>query len=84
MSEMKPYTLDVDGPLFRAQRELLLRITDHAQRKQPYVPTPGDEELLEGLIGLTDSIADQARDRYGIECLICEDEEDENRGAVPG
>ena len=84
MNEMKPYTLDVDGPLFRAQRELLLKIADHAQKNQPYVPTPGDSDLLEGLVNLTDDIADQAHDQYGIECLICEDDEDENRGVVPG
>ena len=49
MNDMKDYTLNLDGPAFRAQRELLLRIADLVRRKQPYTPAPGDEGLLEGL-----------------------------------
>ena len=56
--------------------ELLLRIADLARRKQPYEPAPGDDHLLEGLLGLTDAIADQAHDRYGIECLLVDDKGD--------
>ena len=74
MNDMKHYTLNLDGPAFRAQRELLLRIADLAQCKQPYEPAPGDEALLEGLLNLTDAVADQAHDKYGIECLLCDDE----------
>jgi hypothetical protein len=76
MNDTKRYELRLDGKLFRAQRELLLRIADLARRKRPYEPAPGDDRLLEGLLGLTDSIADEAHDRYGIECLLHDDEGD--------
>ena len=73
MNDTKRYELRLDGKLFRTQRELLLRIADLARRKQRLGPAPGDDRLLEGLLGLTDSIADQAHDRYGIECLLVND-----------
>jgi hypothetical protein len=53
----KEIAAHIDGPLFRNQRELLMKITDLAQRKQPYAPAPGDEGLLDGLVELTDKIA---------------------------
>jgi len=56
------YDLKIGGPEFRAQRQFLLRL-------QALCPSPEDTELLEGLINLTDAIADQAFDRYGIDCL---------------
>ena len=64
------YALHIDGPLFRGQRQLLVKIADLARRKQPYEPAPGDEKLLEGLLGLTDALADQAHDQHGIDCLL--------------
>ena len=70
VSEVKHYALHIDGPLFRAQRQLLTKITDLAQRRQPYAPAPCDEGLLEGLVELTDSIADQAHDQHGVDCLL--------------
>jgi hypothetical protein len=73
----------IDGPLFRNQRLLLMKIADLAHRKQPYEPAPGDEDLLEGLVNLTDDIADQAHDGYGIACLF-EENEDDNQGTLPG
>jgi hypothetical protein len=69
--------LRLDGQLFRAQRELLLRVADLAREGQPYEPAPGDEAILEGLLNLTDSLADQAHDRHGIDCLS--DEGDSRR-----
>ena len=72
---MNDIVSNINGPLFRNQRKLLLKIADMAHRKQPYEPAPGDEDLLEGLINLTDDIADQAHDEHGIDCLICEDED---------
>ena len=72
----KNYSLNIDGPAFRAQRGLLLKIAELAQRKRPYKPAPVDEQLLDGLIGLTDGIADQAHDEHGIDCLL-EDAEDD-------
>ncbi len=74
MNDMERYELRLDGPALRAQRELLLRIADLARRGLPYPPASGDENLLEGLAALTDSLADQAHDKYGIECLLCDDE----------
>jgi hypothetical protein len=73
MNDTKDYALRLDGGAFRAQRELLTKIADLIGRGQPYEPAPGDEELLDGLLELTDAIADQAHDRYGIECLLSED-----------
>jgi len=76
MNDMKRYDLHLDGPLFRAQRELLLKLVDLARRNEPYQPAPGDEGLLEGLVSLTDSLADQAHDRHGIaDCLLSDDGE---------
>ncbi len=70
----KSYALELDGPLFRAQRELLLRLHHVAGRGESTPLGPAEKELLEGLLGLTDAIADQAADRDGIDCLISERE----------
>jgi hypothetical protein len=74
---MDDITGKINGPLFRNQRLLLMRIADLARQKQPYEPAPGDEDLLEGLVNLTDDIADRAHDEHGIDCLLEEDENDE-------
>ena len=66
----RTYRLHLDGKLFRSQRELLMRLGALVHQKQAYKPKPGDEELLEGLLNLTDAIADQAHDQYGIDCLL--------------
>ena len=59
MADTKHYDLNIDGRLFRTQRELLLKLADVVRRKQTYQPAAGDEALLEGLLGLADAIADQ-------------------------
>jgi len=64
------YLLHIDGHLFRTQRGLLVKLAHFVRRKQTYQPVPGDFELLEGLLNLTDAIADQAHDQYGIDCLL--------------
>ena len=69
------YRLHLDGRLFRKQRELLMKIANLARQKRSYVPMPGNESLLEGLLELTDAIADQAHDRHGIACLLEKDTE---------
>lgn len=70
-SDLKPtYQLDLDGPLFRNQRKLLLELIDHAHRGVPIHMDAEQAELLEGLLGLTDDIADQAHDLHGIDCLL--------------
>ena len=66
----------INGPLFRNQRLLLMKIADLAQKKQPYLPAAGDDDLLDGLVNLTDDIADRAHDQHGIDCLLEEDEGD--------
>lgn len=70
MNEQKAYTLHIDGNLLRRQRHLLVRLAAIVQQKQAYKAAPGDEELLEGVLALTDEIADQAHDRHGIDCLL--------------
>jgi hypothetical protein len=74
VDELKQYSLNLDGPLFHKQRELLMKIADLARQKQPYSPTSGDEVLLDGIVELTDEIADQAHDRHGIDCLLVDED----------
>ena len=58
-------TLRIDMQLFYAQRELLTKITDLARNNRPYMPAAGDEQLLNGLLELTDAVSDatEADDR---------------------
>jgi hypothetical protein len=83
-NESKPYTLHIDEPLFRQQRELLARIADLTGRGRRYKPMPGDGPLLEGLVELTDAIADQAHDRHGIDCLLTDEDDDRCECEKPG
>jgi hypothetical protein len=64
------YALNLDGPLFRSQRELLQCLFDTARRQEPILLGTEETELLEGVLNLTDNLADQAADRYGIDCLL--------------
>jgi hypothetical protein len=48
----------IDLGLFLAQRELLAKIVARARQKAAYLPEPGDEDLLEGLLNLADELAD--------------------------
>jgi hypothetical protein len=50
--------LRIDTELFRVQRELLTKIVDLARKNQPYTPAAGDEQLLDGLLELTDALFD--------------------------
>jgi hypothetical protein len=79
MAQTRDYSLALDGPLFRRQRQLLLKILDFADRRKPLLIGPVEERRhLEGLIELLDALADQAHDRYGIDCLIEEHPSDNN------
>jgi hypothetical protein len=69
------YRLSLDGDLFRRQRGLLLRLASAASEGRPLEMTTQDVEHLEGLIGLCDSLADQAHDEHGIDCLLTNDDE---------
>jgi hypothetical protein len=84
MNALMQYTLHIDGELFRVQRELLTKIADLARQKQPYSPMPGDEVLLDGLVELTDAIADQAHDQHGIDCLLVDDDDTRCECEKPG
>ena len=84
VDELKQYSLNIDGKLFRSQRELLMKIADLARQKRTYGPTPGDEVLLEGLLGLTDELADQAHDQHGIDCLLVDEDHDRCECEKPG
>ncbi len=74
----RTYKLNINGSLLRKQRELLLRLTPEfysfRSRDRIVVPCqPDDHELLDGLVELLDEIADQAHDKYQIDCLLTED-----------
>jgi len=62
MSELQTYTLRIDGPLLRRQRQWLLELTERT--------THDDQDHLEGIFSLLDEIADQAHDQYGIASLL--------------
>jgi hypothetical protein len=64
------YRLSIDGSQFRRQRELPILLTDAARNDRPCELGSQQAELLEGLVNLTDAVADQAHDRYGIDCLL--------------
>ena len=49
-----------------------MRLAALVHGKQVYKPKPGDEGLLEGLLSLTDEIADQAHE-HGIGCLLVDE-----------
>lgn len=57
-----------NGRLFAQQRLLVLQLIDR-------VESDYERALLEGLTSLLDEIADQAHDKYGVDCLIKIDEE---------
>ncbi len=65
---MKPYSegehllRSIDGPLFREQRQLLDSLI-----------TEANGNVLYGLVGLLDEIADYIHDVHGIDCLLAED-----------
>ena len=45
-------------------------VSDNQLLELKPAPAAGDVDLLEGLVALTDAIADQAHDRHGIDCLL--------------
>lgn len=71
---LRSYDLAVDGPTFKVQRKRLLKLADTLNRGRQLPLIQIDKALLDGLINLTDEIADQAADRYGIDCLVSTDE----------
>jgi hypothetical protein len=64
------FDLAIDGALLQAQRRRLMELMDALQRGKRMQLDLYDQNLLEGLINLTDEIADQAADRYGIDSLL--------------
>ena len=68
------YALRIDGGLLRQQRLLLLALADSASKGTLNIPEAHATDLLEGVVSLLDEIADQAHDRYGIDCLLDADE----------
>jgi hypothetical protein len=76
MNRDQVYALNVDGPLLRKQQELLLKLSEFANRGRSYVPQADERPLWEGLNCLLDEIADQAHDRYGIDCLLTSSDEE--------
>ena len=71
MCELLSYSLRLDGRLLRDQRGLMLRLLDAIQHQVTFVvESRHDRDLAEGLVFLLDEIADQAHDKYGIDCLL--------------
>lgn len=65
MAEPHIYTLGrIDGPLLREQRSVLIELANDSRL------TTEERIALNGLVELTDVIADQAHDVYGIDCLL--------------
>lgn len=67
---LRSFDLAIDGALLQAQRRRLMELMDALYRGKRMQPDLNDQNLLEGLINLTDEIADQAADRYGIDSLL--------------
>lgn len=63
------YALRIGGDLLRNQRRLLLRLIEAASPDSTPM-TDEDKDILEGVTALLDEIADQAHDRYGMDCLL--------------
>lgn len=68
----------IDGPVFRQQRELILRLQLAAEgiaagRDEPFIFDSHELLLLTGLNNLLDVMADQLHDMYGVDCLIKEE-----------
>jgi hypothetical protein len=74
VEEIMIIDMELDGPLFRKQREILLTAMDRWRRGIAHVPAKADVERMEGLLNMLDEIADQAYDRYGIDCLLVKEE----------
>ena len=63
VTEPQNYSLRIDGPLLRQQRQALLDVIHLKLADETY-------EGLDGVMSLLDAITDQAHDRYGIDCLL--------------
>jgi hypothetical protein len=60
----------IDGPTFRKQRQLLLNLAGLAREGKAFQASDADQESLDGLVNLTDAIADEAHDKHGVDCLL--------------
>jgi hypothetical protein len=71
--------MELNGPEFRKQREFLLMLRDSFFLRHVAdvagILSQDAEERVDGLINLTDAIADQAHDDHGIDCLLEETDE---------
>jgi hypothetical protein len=67
---LRTYKLAIDGPAFQAQRQRLIEVASALHQGETVQLGPTDAEPFEGLVNLTDAIADQAADRYRIDALL--------------
>ena len=67
---LQSYELNLDGPLLRRQRLMLLAREAELRDTARLSAEPGELDAVLGLIELTDELADQAHDKYGIDCLL--------------
>ena len=69
----RAYSLAIDGQRLKKQRRLLLKLLEHQRGLLQPVLTKDEITSLEGLVNMTDSIADQAHDAYGLDTLLTQD-----------
>lgn len=63
-SPLRPYQLNLDGPLLKEQRATIREMLDNRDTLDSYVPT------LAGIESLLNELADQAWDNHGIDGLL--------------
>jgi hypothetical protein len=68
------YKLNLDATEFKAQRQMLSTLFYSGAVIKGLTEAGIDPNLLEGLMNLTDAIADQANDNYGLDVLCFSNE----------
>ena len=65
---MRAYFFSLDEAEFKKQRRFLVKLASGEQRG---LLSPEDQDAVDGLLNLTDAIADQAMDEHGLDVGIC-------------
>lgn len=73
---MKEYRLNLSGPELKAQRRLIEKLLEERDELVELLEEECVQDTLLGLQNLLDSLADQAHDAYGIDCLLTDEPTD--------